>query len=150
MIIAALIGTINVTGSETGVFLSIEQALMPQTVNNYKKRTTMFALYNMAGTFAMAAGILLSGLPSILQQQYEISQVDSIKPLFLLYSIFGIALIGIYFFLSKKIELSSVDLAKPLSQCLMDQLPKIQDVVEIIRAVESMSGFLPYTSEKPT
>ncbi len=39
---------------------------MPQTVNDSKKRNTMFALYNMAGTFAMAAGILLAGLPSII------------------------------------------------------------------------------------
>ena len=67
LIIAALMGTINVTGSETGAFLSIEQALMPQTVNDSKKRNTMFALYNMAGTLAMAAGILLAGLPSTLQ-----------------------------------------------------------------------------------
>ncbi|MFL6477069.1 MAG: MFS transporter [Nitrososphaera sp.] len=140
LIIAALIGTINVTGSETGAFLSIEQALMPQTVNDYKKRTTMFALYNMAGTFAMAAGILLSGLPSILQQQYEISQVDSIKPLFLLYSSFGIALIGIYFFLSKKIELSSVDLAKPLSQTLSPKSKTIVAKLSVLFAVDSFAG----------
>lgn len=31
MIIAALIGTINVTGSETGAFLSIEQAILPNS-----------------------------------------------------------------------------------------------------------------------
>ena len=49
LIIAALIGTINVTGSETGAFLSIEQALLPQTVTDIKKRNTVFAFYNMAG-----------------------------------------------------------------------------------------------------
>src|SRR5437867_6710964 len=62
LIIAALIETINVTGTETGAFLSIEQALLPQTVKDTKKRNTIFALYNMAGTFAMSAGILLSGV----------------------------------------------------------------------------------------
>jgi MFS family permease len=141
LIIAALIGTINVTGSETGAFLSIEQALMPQTVNDYKKRNTMFALYNMAGTFAMAAGILLSGFPSILQQQYEISQVDSIKPLFLLYGIFGIALIGIYFSLSRKIESLSVDLAKkPLSQTLSPKSKTIVAKLSVLFAVDSFAG----------
>lgn len=109
IIIAALVGTINVTGTETGAFLSIEQAIIPQTVKDIKKRNTGFALYNMAGTFAMSAGILLSGLPKILQQNYGLDQIDSIKPLFLLYSAIGIAVIAIYFFLSRKIE---VDKAK--------------------------------------
>jgi MFS family permease len=68
---AALVGTINVTGSETGAFLSIEQALLPQTVRDQKRRTLAFALYNMAGTLAMSAGVLLSGLPSIFQQQQQ-------------------------------------------------------------------------------
>jgi MFS family permease len=140
LIIAALMGTINVTGSETGAFLSIEQALMPQTVNDTKKRNTMFALYNMAGTFAMAAGILLAGLPSTLQQQYEISQVDAIKPLFLLYSSFGIILVGIYFSLSSRIELSSVDTAKPLSRALSPKSKAIVGKLSGLFAVDSFAG----------
>ena len=70
LVLAAFIGTINVTGSETGAFLTIEQAILPQTIKDNKKRNTMFALYNMVGTFAMSAGIILSGLPSLLQEQY--------------------------------------------------------------------------------
>jgi MFS family permease len=38
LIVAGLIGTINVTGTETGAFLSIEQAMLPQTVKDTKKR----------------------------------------------------------------------------------------------------------------
>jgi MFS family permease len=108
LVIAALIGTINVTGTETGAFLSIEQAILPQTIKDIKKRNTIFAFYNMAGTFAMSAGILLSGLPKILQQYYGFTQIESVKPLFLLYSMVGIAVIAIYFFLSKKIEVKKV------------------------------------------
>ena len=107
LIVSAFIGTINVTGSETGAFLSIEQAMLPQTISqedSKKKKNTLYAIYNMAGTFAMSAGVLLSGLPLILQHQYGLGQVESIKPLFLLYSILGIGVVGIYFLLSKKIE----------------------------------------------
>lgn len=105
LVIAALVGTINVTGTETGAFLSIEQAILPQTLKDIKKRNTVFALYNMAGTFAMAAGILLvSGLPKILQQYYGFTQIESIKPLFLLYSVIGVTVIAIYFFLSGNVE----------------------------------------------
>lgn len=140
LIIAALIGTINVTGSETGAFLSIEQALMPQTLSDYKKRNTIFALYNMAGTFAMAAGILLSGLPPILQQQYQITQADAIRPLFLLYSLFGVTLVGIYFSLSRKIELSTTDTTKPLSQTLSPKSKTIVAKLSVLFAVDSFAG----------
>lgn len=105
LVAAALIGTINVTGTETGSFLSIEQAILPQTVKDSRKRNTMYAIYNMAGTFAMSAGILLAGLPAIFQNHLGISQVESIKPLFLLYSILGITVIAIYLTLTKNVEL---------------------------------------------
>jgi len=71
LIIAAFIGTINLTGAESGAFLTIEQAILPQTLKNIRKRNTVFAIYNMAGTLAMAAGVLLSGLSSVLQQQLQ-------------------------------------------------------------------------------
>jgi MFS family permease len=140
LIAAALIGTINVTGSETGAFLSIEQALLPQTVKNNKKRNTAFALYNMAGTFAMSAGVLLSGLPTILQEQYAMNQVESIKPLFLLYSALGIGVIGIYFMLSNKIEVLSGNTAKPVMQTLSPQSKQIVGRLSGLFAVDSFAG----------
>jgi MFS family permease len=117
LVIAAFIGTINITGAETGAFLTIEQAIIPQTVTNIRKRNTLFAIYNMTGTFAMAAGVLLSGLPAILQQQLQyfhivLSQIDSIKLLFVLYSLLGIVLVGIYQSLSCKIEVQKKDKEK--------------------------------------
>ncbi len=105
LIVSALIGTINVTGTEVGAFLSIEQAILPQTVNDVKKRNTIFAVYNMVGTFAMSAGVLLSGLPQLIQKLYGLNQVESIRFLFLFYSICAVIVIGIYLFLSRKIEL---------------------------------------------
>ena len=137
---AALIGTINVTGSETGAFLSIEQALLPQTIKDNKKRNTMFALYNMAGTFAMSAGILLSGLPLVLQEQFDgMNQVESIKPLFLLYSILGIGVIAIYCMLSKKIEVSG-NIVKPVMQTLSPQSKRIVGKLSGLFAVDSFAG----------
>src|SRR5919106_756320 len=109
LIIAAFIGTINITGAESGAFLTIEQAILPQTLKNVRKRNTVFAIYNMAGTFMMAAGVLLAGLPAVLQQQFQyfdivLNQIGSIKLLFVLYSVLGIVLLGIYLLLSQKIE----------------------------------------------
>ena len=140
LIAAALIGTINVTGSETGAFLSIEQALLPQTVSNVRKRNIIFALYNMAGTFAMSVGILLSGLPTILQHQFGLSQIESIKPLFMLCSILGIIVMIIYFMLSKKIELTSDQIAKPLTQVLSPETKKIVGKLSGLFSLDSFAG----------
>ena len=103
LVIAALVGTINVTGSEVGAFLSLEQALLPQTVSDLKKRNSIFAIYNAVGTFAMSAGVLLSGLPSILQN-YGFDKVGAIKSLFLIYAACAVVVLVIYLMLSKNIE----------------------------------------------
>jgi MFS family permease len=105
LIISALVGTINVTGSETGSFLSLEQAILPQTIKELKKRNTMYGIYNMIGTFAMSAGVLLSGLPNVIQYYYHLNNAQSIQPLFLIYAILGFVVFLIYLNLSSKIEI---------------------------------------------
>lgn len=105
LIIAALVGTVNVTGSEVGAFLSLEQAILPQTINDEKKRTSIFAIYNMAGMFALSAGILVSGLPTILSHQFGLDQIHAIKILFLAYAACALIALIIYLVLSPKIEI---------------------------------------------
>lgn len=141
LFIAAFIGTINVTGSETGAFLTIEQSILPQTVKNIKKRNIIFAIYNMVGTFAMSAGVLLSGLPTIIQQQFggALNQIDSIKPLFILYSLLGIVVIGIYLLLSNRIEVEG-KIARPLTQTLSPMSKNIVGKLSGLFAIDSFAG----------
>ncbi|HEY7080608.1 MAG TPA: MFS transporter [Nitrososphaeraceae archaeon] len=142
LIISALIGTINVTGTETGAFLSIEQAILPQMVNDINKRNTVYALYNMVGTFAMSAGILLSGLPQILAQQYGLNQIESIRPLFLLYSIIGLAVLGIYYLISNKVEVVQTNSMrhKPLRETLSPKSKQIVGRLSSLFALDSFAG----------
>jgi len=146
LIISALIGTINVTGTEIGAFLSIEQAMLPQTINDPKKRNTVYALYNMVGTFAMSAGVLLSGLPQILSQQYGLNQIQSIKPLFILYSIIGLGVIGIYFLISDRVEISrnnnndANDASSPFKQTLSPRSKEIVAKLSGLFAIDSFAG----------
>ena len=141
LIISALIGTINVTGTETGAFLSIEQAVLPQMVNDINKRNTVYALYNMVGTFAMSAGVLLSGLPQILAQQYGLNQIQSIRPLFLLYSIIGLAVLGIYYLISNKVEVQTNSIRhKPLRKTLSPQSKQIVGKLSSLFALDSFAG----------
>lgn len=147
LIIAAFIGTINITGAETGAFLTIEQVMLPQTINNVRKRNTVFAVYNMAGTFAMAAGILLSGLPTILQQQFEmLDPIASIKLLFGLYSLLGVVMMGIYFLLSRRIEIgegikkNKVSTSQLMPTSLSPQSKNIVIKLSGLFAVDSFAG----------
>ncbi|MDE1726598.1 MAG: MFS transporter [Thaumarchaeota archaeon] len=107
LVVAALIGTVNVTGSEVGAFLSLEQAILPQTVNDEKKRTSIFAIYNMVGMFAMSGGVLLSGLPHIFSQKFGLDETSAIKFLFIAYAACALGALAIYLVLSPKIEAQS-------------------------------------------
>ena len=140
LIIAALIGTINVTGSETGAFLSIEQAILPQTVKKIKKRNTLFAFYNMGGTFAMSAGILLSGMPHVLQE-IGWSDVESFKPLFATYVIAGLIVAILYLFLSKNIEVKNKHKIKSQGSPLKQLSPKSRSVIGKLSALFSLDSF---------
>ncbi len=139
LVIAALVGTINVTGSEVGAFLSLEQALLPQTVSDIKKRNSIFAIYNAVGTFAMSAGVLLSGLPSILQN-YGFDKIGAIKSLFLIYAACAVAVLVIYLMLSKNIEVK--DTAKS-GMSLKNISPKSKSIImkmSSLFAVDSFGG----------
>jgi MFS family permease len=61
--IAAIFGTISPSGKEVGPFLSLEQAILPQTSGD-QNRTAVFSAYNLVGSFAGAIGALAVGLPS--------------------------------------------------------------------------------------
>ncbi len=140
LIFAAFIGTINVTGSETGAFLSLEQAILPQTVKNIKKRNTVFALYNMVGTFAMAGGILLASLPQIIQNNFGFSTIDSFKPLFMIYLLAGIIVAIIYFFFTKEIEVRKPIDSKSFSSNLSPKSKKIVLKMSSLFALDSFAG----------
>lgn len=60
---AAVLGTISPSGKDVGPFLSLEQAVLPQTTSD-ERRTAVFAAYNIVGSVAGALGALAAGLPS--------------------------------------------------------------------------------------
>ncbi len=139
LIIAALVGTINVTGSEVGAFLSLEQALLPQTVRDVQKRNSIFAIYNTVGTFAMSAGVLVSGLPSLLQQNYGFDQIGAIKSLFLIYAACAIVVLAIYLVLSKHIEVK--DGASKSSLSIKNISPKSRGIIAKMSSLFAVDSF---------
>jgi MFS family permease len=99
--LAAIVGTISPSGKEVGPFLSIEQAVLPQTISG-EQRTSVFAAYNIVASLAGAVGALAAGVPDLL----GIGGVDGFRLLMWAYVVASLILLALFAQLSPKIEAS--------------------------------------------
>lgn len=104
LLLAATIGVISPSGNEVGPFLAIEQASLSQLVPD-RLRTGIFAWYNLAGSFATAAGALGGGLLSGRLQASGFSEPDSYRVIILGYGLLGLILTGLFATFSTSIEI---------------------------------------------
>ncbi len=98
LVIAAIVGAMSVTGTETGPFLAIEQSALSSAVKA-KNRTGVFGLYNFLGYSAAAFGALFSGLPSFL------GGLSGYYALLYVYIGISITLAAVYYALGKSLEI---------------------------------------------
>jgi MFS family permease len=89
--VAAIIGTISPSDKEVGPFLSIEQAILPQTTPDYN-RTAIFAWYNLTGSFTTALGALCSGATVSLLQRAGQGPLESYRVVIIGYTLLGVVL----------------------------------------------------------
>lgn len=100
---AAIFGVISPSGNEIGPFLSIEQAVLTQIVSD-KRRTKVFAWYNLAGSLSTAVGALCGGvLPQILQRS-GVEPLESYRAVVILYTLLGVLLAAFFTQLSASAE----------------------------------------------
>jgi MFS family permease len=103
LLIAAIIGVISPSGYEAGPFLAVEQAALSQTVSD-TQRTSVFAWYNLVGSFATAIGALVGGGVSGILQQAGGTPLQSYRVILLGYAAIGLLLVLIFVKLSAAIE----------------------------------------------
>jgi len=101
--ITAIIGVISPSGNEIGPFLSLEQASLSQLLPA-ERRIKAFALYNLAGSLATAAGALAAGFLARELINAGLSELASYRTVILLYATCGIAIMLIFVFLSPAVE----------------------------------------------
>jgi len=97
--VAAICGTISPSGKEVGPFLSIEQAILPETTQD-QHRTTIFSAYNLIGSLLGAMGALAVGLPSL----FSIPEITGYRVLVWGYVICAVVMMVVFGFLSPAIE----------------------------------------------
>jgi MFS family permease len=97
--VAAIFGTISPSGKEVGPFLSIEQAILPQTSED-QYRTAVFSAYNLIGALCGALGALAVGLPSL----FSLPQIAGYRFLVSGYAICAVVMMILFGLLSPTIE----------------------------------------------
>jgi MFS family permease len=101
--LAAIIGIVSPSGNEIGPFLSIEQAALAQLVPD-DRRTRLFGWYNLAGSFATAAGALAGGWLAEFLQGYGWSALAAYRFIMAGYAACGVMLVLLFAVLSRKAE----------------------------------------------
>ena len=108
LLLGAFTGTISATSSEVGAFLTVEQAVLPQTAPA-ERRTWLFSLYAFAANVAQSLGALFAGVAVALATSAGLSGPDVFRPLFVLYALVGAANLAIFLTLSDRVELVRVE-----------------------------------------
>jgi MFS family permease len=108
LLIAAIIGVISPSGYEVGPFLAVEQAALSQIIPD-ERRTSVFAWYNLVGSFSTATGALGGGILSQSLQQVGISPVNSYRAVVIGYGAIGLLLAALFTRLSPLVETAISD-----------------------------------------
>lgn len=103
LLMAGTIGVVSPSGGEVGPFLSIEQASLSQLVSD-RRRTGLFAWYNLVGSFATATGALAGGGLSQLLQETGYTAISSYRAVLWGYGLIALVLMGLFRRLSSAVE----------------------------------------------
>jgi predicted MFS family arabinose efflux permease len=103
LLVIALVGTLNPSAGDVSVFLPVEQAILPQTVDA-QQRTSLFARYNLAGALASAAGALFAAAPVLARRWFDADVLAVMRGMFVLYSALALVNMAAYWRLSPAVE----------------------------------------------
>lgn len=95
LLLAATVGVISPSGNEVGPFLAVEQSALAQAIPS-QRRTSVFAWYNLVGSFATALGSLCGGVLAQALQTNGSSPLTSYRTLAGLYGAVGIVLVVLF------------------------------------------------------
>jgi len=102
LLLAAFIGTLGTSASETAPFLVIEQATLAQ-VSTPEERATLFGRYNFVAWSAGALGALTAGLPDLLTRA-GLPLTDGIRLMFGVYTAAALGVLLLVLRLSPEVE----------------------------------------------
>jgi MFS family permease len=107
LILGALSGTMSPSGGDVGSFLSLEQAMLPQSGTS-ARRNSIYAIYNTFGQLSQSGGTAFSAMPVVFRSAFHLSLVRSYEPMFAIYSVVAFVMAALYLTISTRMELRNV------------------------------------------
>lgn len=95
LLLVAFVGTLNPSSGDVSVFLPLEHARLAGAASGHA-RTALFARYSVVGALCAAVGALAAALPGWLAARTGVSQVVSLRAMFLLYGAIGLVIWWLY------------------------------------------------------
>ncbi len=140
LLVAATIGVISPSGNEIGPFLSVEQAALSQITPD-ARRTTVFAWYNLVGSFSTALGALAGGLLASAGQHFGLTGATAFLPVLLSYAAIGVVLVGGFALLSPAIEAApAASLPRTRSVLGLHESRSIVFKLSLLFALDALGG----------
>jgi MFS family permease len=136
LVLAATIGVISPSGNEVGPFLAVEQVALTQAAKG-RDRTSLFAWYNLAGSFATAAGSLAGGFLAGTMMSRGFGAVASYRSAIIAYAILGGILAIVFAGVSPAIEGERA--AKPVRSLF--RVEQSRSVVTRLSALFALDAF---------
>jgi MFS family permease len=137
LLIAATVGVISPSGNEVGPFLAVEQASLSETIEG-RRRTSVFAWYNLAGSIATAFGALGAGLAAGALVAAGVEDLIAYRIVILGYAAIGISLAVLFSRVSRAVE---VTVAADTSIARRLGLHRSRNVVFGLAALFSIDAF---------
>lgn len=106
LLLAATIGVISPSGNEIGPFLAVEQASLSETIED-RRRTGVFAWYNLAGSVATAVGALAAGLIVGALQAGGFDDLAAYRAVMLGYAGIGAGIAALFARVSRAVEVTA-------------------------------------------
>jgi len=138
LMVAAIIGVISPSGNEIGPFLSVEQAALSHLLPA-ERRTQSFAWYNLAGSFATAAGALSGGWLAQDLQARGMPALDAYRVVLAGYALGGLVLAVLFVSLTGAIEVGPASESQSSPRLL--GLHRSRGVVARLSALFSLDAF---------
>jgi MFS family permease len=133
--VAAFIGMFNALGKDRAASLALEQAILPDTVEE-SERTRAFAWYNVIQDIGHAAGAALAAVPWALREFGGVSELPSLRAVLVLYALLYAASALLYMRLSPRAESASRGIkltVSPQSRAILTKL-------SLLFALDSFAG----------
>ena len=139
LLAAATIGVISPSGNEVGPFLAVEQASLSELVGD-RRRTTIFARYQLVGSFATALGALAAGAIAQAAIQTGSTTAEAYRLVIVGYALIGVLLAAVFTRLSRRVEVAPDRLADDTIRTRLG-LHRSQGVVLRLSALFALDAF---------